>query len=130
MSCFITFLRHFSTLHLASAFLNTLLPEYQFINIPNNLNIYLPNHPNIRIPVYPNTHLPNYLLDYSRLLRNFEPISANFRCQFSDKDRLSIEKYRQILRRLADRGRHKVEQSTVLLKNVVPVEGTASCVFV
>lgn len=28
------------------------------------------------------------------------------------------------------RGRHQAEQSTVLLKNVVPVEGTASCVFV
>lgn len=27
-------------------------------------------------------------------------------------------------------GKHQGEQSTVLLKNVVPVEGTASCVFV
>ena len=32
--------------------------------------------------------------------------------------------------RLPSRGRHQGEQSTVLLKNVVPVEGTASCVFV
>ena len=32
--------------------------------------------------------------------------------------------------RLLSKGRHQAEQSTVLLKNVVPVEGTASCVFV
>ena len=32
--------------------------------------------------------------------------------------------------RLPSGGRHQSGQSTVLLKNVVPVEGTASCVFV
>ena len=33
-------------------------------------------------------------------------------------------------KRLPSGGRHQSGQSTVLLKNVVPVEGTASCVFV